>query len=274
VDPPVVTVRQRLFTGLVRLGALSEMASRAFLCLGVGLLNRSDFRDLSQRSWSAFASTDDEARSGLTSWEETIFRQFVKAGERLCIVGCGSGRDLLPFVKEGHDVVGIEPSPAPAAMLRGILRETDLSATVIEAPVEDAVLPGVFDVVLFSLNCYSYIHGSAARVEVLRKIEAHLTAEGRIFLTYPRRRGTWVNHGARLAVLMARLTRSDWRPEPYDFFQRIDVPGEPGALICEHFFVPEEIEREAARAGLDVLVHGDPWATAYAVLGRRPGSGV
>jgi SAM-dependent methyltransferase len=266
-----MSLRQRLFTGLVRLGELSERASRAFLFLGIGLLNRSDFNDLSRRSWSAVAHTDDEVRSGFTAWEETTFRQFVKAGERLCIVGCGSGRDLLPFVREGHAVVGIEPSPAPASMLRRILRETNLSATVIEARVEDAVLPGLFDAVLFSLNCYSYIHGSAARVAVLRKLEEHLESDGRIFLTYPRRRGTWVNRSAGLATFVARLTRSDWRREPYDFFQRIDVPGEPGAIICEHFFVPEDVEREAERAGLRVLVHGDPWATAYAVLGRRPG---
>ena len=136
--PPAMSVRQRLFTGLVRLGKLSEVASQAFLFLGVGLLRRSDFKDLSLRSWSAYARTDDEARSGLTAWEEATFRQFVKAGDRLCIVGCGSGRDLLPFVRDGHDVVGIEPSPAPAAMLRRILRETSLSATVIEAHVEDA----------------------------------------------------------------------------------------------------------------------------------------
>jgi SAM-dependent methyltransferase len=269
-----MSVRQRLFTGLVRLGKLSEMASQAFLFLGVGLLRRSDFKDLSLRSWSAYAHTDDEARSGFTTWEETTFRQFVKAGDRLCIVGCGSGRDLLPFVSEGHHVVGIEPSPAPAAMLRRILRETNLSATVIEASVEDAVLPGLFDVVLFTQNCYSYIPGSDSRVAVLRKLEEHLGANGRIFLTYPRRRGGWVSRSARLATLMARLTRSDWRLEPYDAFQRIDVPGEPGAMICEHYFVPEEIEREAERAGLRVLVHGDPWATAYAVLCRRPGPGV
>lgn len=266
-----MSLRQWLFASLARLAKVSEMASRAFLFLGIGVLNRSDVNELSRRSWSAFAQTDDEARSGFTLWEEATFRQFVKAGQRLCIVGCGSGRDLLPFVREGHDVVGIEPSPAPAAMLRRILHDANLSATVIEARVEDAVLPGLFDVVLFSLNCYSYIHGSAARVAVLRKLEEHLASDGRIFLTYPRRRGRWVNRSARLASLTARLTRSDWRLEPYDFVQRIDVAGEPGAAICEHFFLPEEIEREAERSGLRVLVHGDPWSTAYAVLGRGPG---
>lgn len=265
---PAMNVRQRAFTGCVRLAELSQKASRAFLFLGAGMLRRRDFKDVSQRSWSAFAHTDVEIRSGLNAWEEATYGPLLRPGDRLCVIGCGSGRDLLPFVSAGHDVVGIEPSPAPVATLRRILRENRQSAEIIEARVEDAVLPGRFDLVLFSINCYSYIQGSDARVAVLEKIARHLNADGRVFLTYPARHGNWINSSARLAAFAARLTRSDWRPEPYDAFHRIDVPGEPGAIICEHFFVPEEVEREAARAGLRVLVHGEPWSTPYAVLGR------
>jgi SAM-dependent methyltransferase len=263
-----MNIRQRLFTVLVMLGELSEKMSRGLLFLGVGVLRRSDFQDVSRRSWSAFAATDVEIQSGLNAWEDATYRQFIQPGDRLCIVGCGSGRDLLPFADGGREVVGIEPSPAPVATLRRILRENRQSATIIEAHIEEAELPGLFDAVLFSLNCYSYIQGSAARVAVLRKIVEHLRPGGRIFLTYPRRRGEWVNRSARIALLSARVTQSDWRLEPYDGFLRLDVPGEPGAIICEHYFVPEEVEREAAHAGLRVLVHGEPWATAYAVLGR------
>jgi hypothetical protein len=116
-----MSLRQRLFTGLVRVGAVSAMASRAFLFRGIGVLNRSAFDDLSRRSWRAFAHTDDEARSGFTAWEDTIFTRFVKADERPCIVA-------------------VEPSPAPAAMPRRILRETHSSTTVIEARGEPGAI--------------------------------------------------------------------------------------------------------------------------------------
>lgn len=261
-----MSLRRRLFSGLAWLGTLSEKASRGFLFLGVGLLRRSDFKDVSRRSWSAFAPSDAEARSGLNAWEETTYRRFLKAGGRVCIVGCGSGRDLLPFAA-AHEVVGIEPSPAPVATLRRLLREDGLAATIIESHIEDAALPGRFDLVLFSTNCYSYIQGSEARVAVLRKVGAHLADGGLVFLTYPRRRGDWVNRSARLTRLAAAISRSDWRPEPFDAFLRLEVPGEPGAIIAEHYFAAEEIEREAQRAGLRVHVHGEPWANAYAVLG-------
>jgi SAM-dependent methyltransferase len=263
-----MSIRMRLFTALVVLGELSEKLSRAFLFLGVGILRRADLADVSRRSWSAFGQSDTQVQSGLNAWEQAAYLPFVTRGARVCIVGCGSGRLVLPFLDAGHDVVGVEPSPEPVARLQRTLRERGQHATVIEARIEDAVLPGAFDLILFSLNCYGYVQGTAARIAVLKKLAAHLSADGRIFVSYPRRRGDWANRSARLTMLAARLTRSDWRIEPYDSLLRLDVPGEPGAVIFEHFFEREDIEREAGQAGLRICVDGDPWATPYAVLGR------
>jgi SAM-dependent methyltransferase len=62
-------------------------------------------------------------------------------------VGCGVGRWASRLVAAGHRVVGIEPAPAMAARARQ--RLTGPGFTLVEAPVEDAVLPaGSADVVL------------------------------------------------------------------------------------------------------------------------------
>lgn len=263
-----MNARRRIFDGFATLGKLSEEASRAFLFLGIGTLRLKDFNEMTRQSWRAFASDHAEIHSGLNHWEETTYRRFVNGGERVCIVGCGSGRDLLPFADTHDDVVGIEPSPQPVATLRRILRERGQSAIVIQASIEEAVLPGMFDVFLFSLNCYGYIPGSNRRIAVLRKLAAHLNAQGRIFVSYPGRTSNWANRSVKLATMMAWLTRSDWHVEPYDALQRLQVEGKPAAIIYEHFFVPQEVEREAEHAGLHVHCHSDPWATPFAVLGR------
>jgi SAM-dependent methyltransferase len=263
-----MSIRRRLFTALVVLGELSEKLSRAFLFLGVGILRRADLAEVSRRSWSNFGHADTQVESGLNAWEEATYLPFVTKGARLCIVGCGSGRLVLPFLDEGHDVVGVEPSPEPVARLRQTLRERGQNATVVEARIEDAALPGTFDLILFSLNCYGYVQGSDTRIAMLNELASHLNAGGRIFISYPRRRADWANRSARLTMLAAKLTRSDWRIEPYDSLLRLDVPGEPGAVIFEHFFSREDIEHEAGQAGLRVCAHGDPWATPYAVLSR------
>jgi SAM-dependent methyltransferase len=62
-------------------------------------------------------------------------------------VGCGVGRWASRLVAAGHRVVGIEPAPAMAARARQRLAGSDF--TLVEARVEDAVLPaGSADVVL------------------------------------------------------------------------------------------------------------------------------
>lgn len=259
-----MSIRRKVFTGLARLGELSQKASRAFLYLGAGMLRLEDFDEMTRRSWGAFAENDAEIRSGLNPWEETTYRQFVKAGERLCIVGCGSGRDLLPFVNSGHDVVVIEPSPQPVAALRRILREHHRSATIIEDTIENAVLPGLFDVVLFPYNCYSCIPGSD-RIAVLRKVARHLNPDGRVLVTYVRRNADWVNRSVKLAALTGWLTRSDWHLEPYDAIQQFHVEGKT-VVTYDHFFAPRDVERETEHAGLRVHVHGEPWSTPFAVL--------
>jgi SAM-dependent methyltransferase len=128
-------VRRRCFDWLCRSSRLVEQVSHGLSSLAIGTLRLADLTDFTRRSWG----------------------RFVNAGDRICIVGCGSGRDLLPFVDAGHDVVGIEPSPLSVIRLRRILARRGQAATVIEGFVEDAALLGQFDVVLFSLACYSYI---------------------------------------------------------------------------------------------------------------------
>ena len=105
-------------------------------------------------------------------------------------------------------------------------------------------------------------------IAVLRKLAEHLNADGRIVLSYASRKRGWANRSVVLARLAGWLTRSDWRVEPYDAIQRLDVEGET-LITFDHFFVGHEVEREAEQAGLRVHAHeSEPWSQAFAVLGR------
>lgn len=220
---------------------------------------------MSKQSWRRYTPNPGDLLSGLDPWEEKAYWPWIKTGDRICVVGAGSGRDVLPFVDAGHDVVGIESSPQPAAMLRALLRERGQEHNAIDAFIEDAVLPGMFDVVIFSLNCYSYIHGSHTRVSVMRKIREHLNADGRILLSYRQRVGAWTGAALTLASLVSRVTWSDWRLEPYDTIG----PATPaGALVYEHLFMPDEVEQEARDAGLRVRAHEHRFPPPLAVFGR------
>jgi hypothetical protein len=86
---------------------------------------------------------------------------------------------------------------------------------------------------------------------MLREAAAHLTTGGHILISYPsliRVRPVII----RLARIVGALWRSDWRLEPGDLVVRY------GSFYrYEHAFEPEEIETEAAAAGLRVVYRRD-----------------
>jgi SAM-dependent methyltransferase len=57
----------------------------------------------------------------------------VASGDRVLVPGCGRGQDLLPFVRRGFEVVGVDFAAPAAAGAREMLSAQGLSATVIQA---------------------------------------------------------------------------------------------------------------------------------------------
>ena len=69
-------------------------------------------------------------------------------------VGCGVGRWAARLVAAGHRVTGIEPAPGMAAATRSRLAGTDFR--LVEARVEDAVLPAGSADVLLAMGSLQY----------------------------------------------------------------------------------------------------------------------
>ena len=61
------------------------------------------------------------------------FMKRLKPKSRILDVGCGTGRHLVPFVAEGHEVTGIDPSSTALRILRKRLKDAGLSAELKEA---------------------------------------------------------------------------------------------------------------------------------------------
>jgi SAM-dependent methyltransferase len=205
-------------------------------------------------NWRQYGATQTEAdiAAGLFHWEQDFYRRFLRPGERVLVVGCGSGRDLLPLLEQGYLAEGLEPVAACADLARERVARRGLAAPVYTADITTAALPGRFDAVIFSWLCYSYIPGRARRTATLRRVRDHLAGDGRVLISYvlaqpPPRRLPW-----RLARLASWLSRADWRPEYGDvFIARPDTR----CVHFEHQFRPAEIEEEARAAGFAVAFH-------------------
>jgi SAM-dependent methyltransferase len=105
-------------------------------------------------------------------------------GARILDAGCGPGRLGGHLAAIGHDVVGVDVDPVlieaaehdhPGAhWLVGDLAELDLPARGITEP---------FDVILSAGNVMTFLAAST-RVQVLRRLRAHLRVEGRAVIGF------------------------------------------------------------------------------------------
>ena len=244
-----------------------DRARAVCLSLGLGTLRIHHLRAGIADTWRSYNVDDEEIASGLDANEKEVIARFVKPGDRLLVVGCGTGRDVIPLARMGCDVVGVDPVPEAVISARRMLSSLRLTAEIIEGYLEDVEVPGLFDVILFSNLCYSYFPESQRRTTVLRRAGTQLSADGRILVTYLTMRQPFQTRMLACLQFAARVSRSDWQPEGGDHLNPIS--SSRAGFGYEHFFGPGDLEREAIQAGLRVIPHDQhPLARPLLVLAR------
>lgn len=246
--------RHPLFVGLYRCARAVERVSSLLFYAAAGAARLADLRAAIQCEWDyQAADSDSYIASGLMSWERDFYRAFLKPDDRILLIGCGTGRDLLALRELGYRVEGLDVGPWCTARASAILKARHLEAPVYTGAIETTDVPGTFDAFIFSWVCYSYLPRAASRIDVLRKLRNHLTSSGRILLSYEPAPTAPRRLPIRLARLVGRLSRSDWRLE-YGDVVRLGGPGQYFEHY-EHRFTPDDLEGEARAAGLTMAFH-------------------
>ncbi len=240
----------RIFrASLIHGGKAFDLGARICATFGAATLSMRDLRSGAEHEWDRFHTLDADIDRGLFQWEEFLVNRYVAAGDRILVVGSGTGRDLIALGAKGFDVCGVDPAATAVALAREACTRRGITARLIHGYVEDVPLPGPFDVIVFSYLCYGLIPESGRRTGVLRKAKAALAPGGRILISCI---GHRERHHPRLfevVKLGARLRRSDWQPEDGDIVYPMLGP----RFHYEHIFIPGEVEAEAAAAGLQVI---------------------
>ena len=226
-------------------------AANACLYLAVGLLRPDDLRTASQLRWRHFGTPAvDDVEVGLDAWERRLYGDVLRAADRVLLVACGAGRDLVALRELGYDVTGLEPTPELVNLARELVARRGLNVAVCAGFIETWNLDDNYDVVIFSSGCYSFVPQAASRVATLARIKTHLAPEGRIVITYLEFR-----QQSSLSIALMRasagVANSGWRPERGDCFSRDHLARR--VLRYEHAFRPGDVARECADAGLRVV---------------------
>jgi SAM-dependent methyltransferase len=233
-----------------RLGQALIRLDRLILHVDVGTRSLADVKRSIQAYWSTFNDRPEQWSSGLLDWERRLLDRSVRSGDRLLLIGCGSGRELRAMLERGCAVVGVEPSIETLEIAR---REAGAAAAAVDflhGFVEDLTLPGDFDVCWFSYFSYSYIPDRRRRVVLLAQLADHLRSGGRIVVTchcQAQRSGARAVAVGRLA---GRVWRNDW--EMADGDEIVRAQPDFRVFHYQHVFTPAELAAESTAAGLVV----------------------
>jgi SAM-dependent methyltransferase len=267
-------LRAGFFAGLYLGGRALERAAKLAYYTAAGTMRLEDLRRAIAREWEDAGARESEryvSSFGLTDWEQELYPRFLRREDRILVVGCGTGRDLVALLQRGYRADGLDLSSGCTATARDVLAKRGLEADVLTGDIATVTLPRRFDAFVFSAFCYSLIPHADARIAALRRVTEHLTPGGRILISYIPCDPLPSRIPIRLTQAVARLSGSDWRPEYGDILflasrgKRIDH--------FEHRFPPGEFEREARAADAALLFHDPGDATAVLVAGESSAPG-
>jgi SAM-dependent methyltransferase len=119
-------------------------------------------------------------------------RQAVSPPGRILVVGSGTGRECFALAAAGYDVLGIDFSPAMVSEAARECARRGLSPSFDCADIRELTLPDhSLAAALFTYDVYSFLPGSGARRDVLRRIRSWLAPTGRLFLSARRVRSAY-----------------------------------------------------------------------------------
>ncbi|MGX6603089.1 class I SAM-dependent methyltransferase [Micromonosporaceae bacterium Da 78-11] len=116
--------------------------------------------------------------------EARLIDTLVPRGARLLDAGCGTGRVGGLLAAAGHQVVGVDLDPELVATATA----DHPGSTWLVGDLAELDLPGRFDVVYSAGNVLTFV-APADRVEILRRLGAHLADAGRVVIAFGAGRG-------------------------------------------------------------------------------------
>jgi SAM-dependent methyltransferase len=218
---------------------------------------------------------DYRNRRADVAWYRRLAARVLGGPGRILELGCGSGRVTLPLARDGHEVVGLDASPAMLAKLEARrARATTAIAGRIHGVAGDlrdfTVAPGGFPLAIAAFNVLEHLYTRVELARCLAAVDRHLAPGGRFAFDVQMPDLAWLAESSgerqeaarfkhpRTGALTIYATEHDYDPVSQIAMIRIyytpaDGSGpEHSVLLTQRRYFPAELEALCAAAGFVV----------------------
>jgi len=119
--------------------------------------------------------------------EYLFFQRLIAQSNNTLELGCGTGRLLLPLIKEGYAVDGVDSSPDMLAICQCKAGEQDLNPILFQQKIQKLSLPKKYDLIFSALETFGHIANRDDALKALHAIYDHLQPDGMlaVYLSLP-----------------------------------------------------------------------------------------
>ena len=118
----------------------------------------------------------------LASGEEINFYKNILTNKNVLEVMCGSGRLLIPLLKAGLQVDGLDNSSEMLDKCRKKLKNENLNSILYEQAIETINFSQKYDALLIAMGSIQLLHPRDHAFEILSRLKKALTPNGQIFV--------------------------------------------------------------------------------------------
>jgi ubiquinone/menaquinone biosynthesis C-methylase UbiE len=169
-------------------------------------------------------------------WDQAFFEERLRRNGGVALeVGCGTGRLLLPFLRDGLQVEGVDASAEMLALCRQKAAALDVAPVLYQQHMQEINLPQRYHTIFVPACSFQILATRQEAFATLRHLRQHLAPGGELLLTLEvpwndfgmdrqwrlRRSGTRPTDGD--TVLIHEATVSDRREQLQDIWLRYEV---------------------------------------------------
>ncbi len=191
------------------------------------------------------------------SFNFNIMRRFIGTGEKVLVLGSGTGSEAISLAREGCTVLGVDLSPKRIDMAKEKAKKAkiDVSFAVMDAS-QLAIKDRDYNSIIFTPDVYSYIPNKKARVDMLKKLSPQLAPDGKILFNikyYPSFRSYIKINVSNVLHNLISFRSKNRKSEFGDWYTKfLDLKGKAQFSYCK-FFRRSEIKKEINKAGYQIL---------------------